>query len=126
MRNFFLKAILLIGAFVLFASTQEVAAQSDKIPFADHYKGGVDSLLHDIKEIMVYPPNAKRNRVQGKSIVFVTLEADGSFSQTSLVKKIGAGCDSEAIRIVKELQNTGKIIAPGYKANYQIPIHFKL
>ena len=96
------------------------------IPFAQHYKGGQDSLLADIQKILVYPANARKQRIQGTVIVDFDLNEDGSINSITVLKKIGGGCDGEAIRIIKELQNTGKIIAPGYKQKYSVPVKFKI
>ena len=101
-------------------------ASAQHTTFSVHYEGGDDSLYVHIKRDMIYPPVAKRNRIQGKVIVSVDLEADGTFSRVQAVKALGGGCTGEAIRLVKELENSGKLIAPGYKATYQIPIIFKL
>lgn len=118
------KIMLLLGMIALAGVFNTAAAQHT--PFSEHYKGGDDSLYVDFKKDMIYPPVAKRNRIQGQVIVSVDLEADGHFSRIQAVKSLGGGCTAEALRLVKELQNSGKIIAPGYKATYQIPVIFKL
>ena len=93
-----------------------------KIPIADHYEGGKDKLLKDIQAELKYPPNAKRNRRQGTCIVHVKLLEDGSTTNVSIVKNIGAGTGEEAVRIIKTL----KFNAPGYSADYNIPVKFSL
>ena len=95
---------------------------SKSIPIADHYPGGKDSLLADMKSELVYPPSAKRNRKQGTVQVSVTLMPDGTLKNYRVVHDIGAGCGAEAIRVIKTL----KFNAPGYQANYSIPVNFKL
>ena len=47
---------------------------------------------------------------------------DGHFDHVKIVKNIGGGCGDEALRIVKTL----KFNAPGYVADYNIPVKFKL
>ena len=65
---------------------------------------------------------AKRNRRQGTCIIHVKLMEDGTFDHVKVVKNIGAGCGEEAARVV----NTLKFNAPGYVADYNIPVKFKL
>ena len=123
MKNIKLLFFVLSFSFLGATFAQE---GKDKVPFAEHYKGGIDSLYADIHKIMQYPGLAKRNRIQGKTIVHCTIMEDGTVKNIGNVNKIGGGCDAEAIRIVQELAANGKVIAPGYQANFNIPIYFKL
>ena len=120
------KLSLLTSLFVIFGlilSLNVSATDTSKsVPIADHYPGGVDSLLADIQTELQYPPSAKRNRKQGTVQVSVTLMPDGTLKNHRVVKDVGAGCGAEAIRIIKTL----KFNAPGYQANYSIPVTFKL
>ena len=128
MKNFktlpllFLVLTILTGALSSFTSSVE----DDGVPIGDHYKGGKDALLQDIAENLVYPPMAMRNRIQGKCIVHVTMEADGSFSAVKIVKEIGGGCGKAAVAVIESLEGNSKWIAPGYKNNYQIPVIFDI
>ena len=98
------------------------SAKAGSIPIAEHFEGGKDALLKAIQEMMVYPPSAKRNRVQGECIIHVTMQEDGTLKNVKIVKNIGAGCGEEAARIVNAL----KFKAPGYIAEFNIPVNFKL
>lgn len=105
---------------ILVFSTASIA--QDKLPVAEHYPGGQDSLVNFIAKNTVYPPLAKRNRVHGTCIVAFTLLEDGTVSGPKVVKNIGANCGEEALRVVQSL----KFNAPGYSANYSLPVPFKL
>lgn len=132
MKN--LKTILLITAILLganFLSNNAFAqnygntagsAKAGSLPIAEHFEGGKEALLKTIKETIVYPPSAKRNRRQGECIIHITLQEDGSIQNAKIVKEIGAGTGEEALRVVKTL----KFNAPGYIAEYNIPVNFKL
>lgn len=122
-NKLFIPAFFLLITFTmigeLFAdSTQE----KDEYPVAIHYPGGQDSLVAHIYDRLQYPPNAKRMRTQGTCIVHFTLKPDGSLTSVSVVKDVGNGTKKEAKRVVETL----KFNAPGYEANYQIPVKFKL
>jgi protein TonB len=110
-------SLILLGIFVLASSF----IQSD-VPIAEHYTGGEEQLMKNIHTELKYPPTAKRNRIQGTCIIHVKLMEDGHFDHVSIVKNIGGGCADEAVRVVKTL----KFNAPGYVADYNIPVKFKL
>lgn len=92
------------------------------IPIAEHYEGGKEALLKAIHDAIVYPPDAKRNRIQGQVNVRVTIQKDGTLKNVKVVKDIGAGCGEHAKEVVMGL----KFNAPGYISEYTIPVKFKL
>jgi protein TonB len=110
---------------VTFISYKEIQAQttpSKVVPAAQYYEGGQTAMYQFINSQLIYPPVAKRNRIQGECIIGGVLEADGTMSNVSVVKNIGGGCGEEAARIVKLL----KFRAPGFKSQTSIPVYFKL
>jgi len=70
----------------------------------------------------MYPPTAKRNRMQGQCIVSFTLNEDGSTANHKIIKNIGGGTGEEALRVIKLL----KFNAPGYSMVASLPVNFKL
>jgi protein TonB len=108
---------------VLLSAMFALQAQAPKVvPIAQFYTGGQEAMYKFINENLVYPINAKRNRIQGECVVSLNLNADGTMSGVSCVKNIGAGCGEEAIRVVKLL----KFNAPGYGSRQNIPVYFRL
>jgi protein TonB len=92
------------------------------IPVAEHYEGGQKAMYSFIESRTIYPPMAKRNRIQGECIISFLLNEDGTCSKYTVVKNIGGGCGEEALRVVKLL----KFRAPGYKMQTSVPVYFKL
>jgi periplasmic protein TonB len=92
------------------------------LPAADHYEGGQLAMYQFIAKELKYPPNARRNRIQGQCIIGFTLNDDGSLQNVAVVKNIGGQCGEEALRVVNML----KFKAPGYAIKTSIPINFKL
>lgn len=109
-----LIALLGVGAFAQSASKP--------LPASEHYAGGQDSLYAFINRNLVYPPMAKRNRIQGECIVDFQIDENGKVQNAKVVKNIGGGCGEEAMRIIQLL----KFKAPGYKLNTSIPVYFKI
>ncbi|WP_207435627.1 energy transducer TonB [Sabulibacter ruber] len=111
------------GAFTSQAQTgKPAAAQNGKLPVAEHYTGGQDSLVAHIQRNIQYPALAKRNRMQGQCIIGFTLQEDGSITNAKILKEFGGGTGQEALRVVKLL----KFNAPGYSQQYSVPVNFKL
>lgn len=120
MKMKFLLVVLLALCTVGFAAQ----AQTNKrvIPAAEYYEGGQEKLLADIQKMIEYPPTAKRNRIQGECLINFVLEADGKIANQKLVKEIGGGCGTEAMRVVSQL----KFKAPGYRMDVGLPVKFSL
>ncbi|RNI29573.1 energy transducer TonB [Rufibacter immobilis] len=98
------------------------AAQTGKLPVAEHYPGGQDSLVAHLQRSIQYPAMAKRNRVMGTCIIHFTLKEDGAITNAKILKEVGGGTGQEALRVVQLL----KFNAPGYSQEYSVPVNFKL
>ena len=75
-----------------------------------------------------YPDQAREAGVQGKVIIKFVVNEDGSISDVTLIRGIGAGCDEEAKRVVATLPpwKPGKQNGNPVKVYYTLPIVFKL
>ena len=105
-------------------ATQEkkVWIPSQVLPVAEHYEGGVEAMYKAIDKELQYPALAKRNRVQGESIISFDINEDGSTSNFKILRNPGAGTGEEAVRVARLL----KFKSPGYSLNASMPILFKL
>lgn len=92
------------------------------------FVGGVESLYSFIAATIRYPEKAKENGIQGTVYVRFVVEADGSISDVIVLRGIGAGCDEEAVRVVKAMPRWKPGTKNGKPINtqYTIPITFKL
>ena len=85
--------------------------------------GGMDALQKKIR----YPLQAKSLGVQGVVYVQSIINEKGKIIEPKVVKKLGAGCDEEAIRVLKKSK-----FKPGYdkgkpvKVRFTLPIFFRL
>ncbi|SFU80775.1 energy transducer TonB [Pontibacter akesuensis] len=123
---------LLFAVATLTASAQTIdkqTPQEEKVwtptktpPVAEYYEGGVEAMYKAINKELTYPTLAKRNRVQGESIISFTINPDGSTDNFKVLRQPGAGTGDEALRVARLL----KFKAPGYAVNGSIPIMFKL
>ena len=85
--------------------------------------GGMDGLQKKIR----YPLQAKTLGVQGVVYVQSIINEKGKIEDPKVVKKLGAGCDEEALRVLKKSK-----FKPGYdkgkpvKVRFTLPIFFRL
>lgn len=88
-------------------------------------------LLQFIFRNINYPLEARKYGIKGRVVTQFVVTKDGSINDIKLLKKIGGGCDEEAIRLIN-LMNIGKMWKPGIKdgkpvnVKFILPIHFKL
>ena len=85
--------------------------------------GGIAAIQKRIK----YPEIARRAGVQGRVFVKAFVDETGNVFKVELIKGIGAGCDDEALKAVKETKfKPGKQRGKPVKVQVSIPILFKI
>tara|TARA_B100000674_G_scaffold93423_1_gene65874 strand:- start:68 stop:448 length:381 start_codon:yes stop_codon:yes gene_type:complete len=125
--NSLIKSILLI-TFSLGLSFSQQSVMDDEGIYLMCEKmpeliGGMDGLQKKIR----YPLQAKTLGVQGVVYVQAIINEEGKVESHKLAKKLGAGCDEEAIRVLKKSK-----FKPGYdkgkpvKVRFTLPIFFRL
>jgi periplasmic protein TonB len=91
-------------------------------------EGGMAAFLKYVGQKMVYPAQARRMGIEGKVYVQFVVDKDGTLTEVHAVKGIGAGCDEEAVRVIKEAPRwkPGKQRGQAVKVRMILPITFKL
>jgi protein TonB len=105
----------------------------DDVPFnvveeSAEPEGGMNAFYQYLSKTLKYPSQARRMSIEGKVYVQFVVERDGSLTDIKVVKGIGAGCDEEAERVVKEAKRwkAGKQRGRPVRQRMVIPIIFKL
>lgn len=120
--------LMLVTALNLFAVGDNPAKirYSDPIPYT--FPGGDAALMKYIEENLQYPADAKAEGVEGRVIVYIAFNTDGSIGEVEVARGRHPSLDKEAVRIVKSLP---KFIP--YKEGdgnkdfrFVLPIQFKL
>ncbi|TGD81543.1 energy transducer TonB [Hymenobacter wooponensis] len=70
------------------------------------YIGGLEAMQSVIRENLKYPAQALQRRITGTAKVAFLIDAEGKTSDYRVVKKLGGGCDAEALRVAKLLPAT--------------------
>ena len=92
------------------------------------FPGGDSELIKFFSQNLVYPEIAKRAEVEGKVILSFVVDKSGNIVDIKVLKSIGAGCDEEAMRILKIMPVwiPGKQNGNPVFTRINIPVVFKL
>ncbi len=90
--------------------------------------GGMQAFYKYVGSKLKYPSQAKRMGVEGKVFVEFVVDKDGTLTNVRAVRGIGAGCDEEAVRVIKNAAKwkPGKQRGRAVKVKIVLPISFKL
>ncbi len=91
-------------------------------------KEGISKFYEFVSENLRYPAQARRMQVEGKVFIEFVVNKDGSLTDIIVVKGIGAGCDEEAMRVLKLAPpwNPGRQRGKPVRQRMVLPIFFKL
>ncbi|HNX44878.1 MAG TPA: TonB family protein [Bacteroidales bacterium] len=92
------------------------------------FPGGADARAKFCSENLHYPPDAKKNNIQGTVFVNFIVERDGSISNVKVLRGIGGGCDEESIRLIKSMPRwiPGKQRGKPVRVRFNMPVRFTL
>uniref|UniRef100_UPI003D7FCE16 energy transducer TonB n=1 Tax=Pedobacter sp. TaxID=1411316 RepID=UPI003D7FCE16 len=92
------------------------------------FNGGMKAWAKFIQRNLNYPDMAQDQGIQGKVFISFVIEKDGSVSDVTLIRGIGAGCDEEAIRVIKKSPKwkPGRQNNQNVRVRYQMPLSFTL
>jgi len=92
------------------------------------FKGGMQKFYEYVGKKMKYPASARRMGIEGKVYVQFVVERDGSITDVQAIRGIGAGCDEEAMKVIRESPkwNPGKQRGRAVRVRRVIPITFRL
>jgi TonB family protein len=89
------------------------------------FNGDLNKFLEDH---LNYPEAAKSAGIEGRVVVQFVVNTDGSISDALIVKHLGAGCEEEALRVIKSMPKwkPGKQNGAAIRVLYKQPISFIL
>ena len=90
--------------------------------------GGMQAFYQFVQKKMKYPSQARRMGIEGRVFVEFVVDKDGSLVDVKAIKGIGAGCDEEAVRVIKmhPKWKPGKQRGKPVKQKIVLPINFQL
>jgi protein TonB len=90
--------------------------------------GGMSAFYKYVGKSIKYPNQARRMGIEGRVFVQFVVDKKGNLTDVKAIKGIGAGCDLEAVRIIKGATKwkPGKQRGRPVKVRMILPITFKL
>ncbi len=83
--------------------------------------------LGEIQKKIRYPEMARKAGVEGRVILQFIVDENGNVTEPAVVRGIGAGCDREALRVVRQAKfKPGRQRGKAVKVKMSLPITFKL
>ena len=92
------------------------------------YPGGMSAFYQFVQKKLKYPSQARRMGIEGRVFVQFVVDKKGNITEVVAVRGIGAGCDVEAVRVIKSSPKwkAGKQRGKAVKVRMILPITFKL
>ncbi|MFI5171906.1 MAG: energy transducer TonB [Chitinophagales bacterium] len=73
----------------------------DTVDYSAVFIGGLHEMYNFIVNEIRYPAIARDNGIEGTVYTKFIIEANGTISNSEIVRGIGGGCDEECLRIIK-------------------------
>jgi len=133
-NNSFSWLRLMCVALVTLFSMSATAQKNDKTIYSvveemPQYADGDVALLQFLRDNIKYPEEAEEKGLQGKVVVKLRIEKNGTVSKYEVAQSVTSSLDAEALRVVKLLpgkwkpaKNKGKVV----RCYFSLPITFGL
>lgn len=104
-----------------------------KIKYNEVTESGNQSFYEHVAQTIRYPPAARRSGIEGQVVILVVIDPQGKIINSRLIKRIGGGCDEEAVRVVMQYdgkwgteKHRGQFVKNSKPKKMYLPIVFKL
>lgn len=100
----------------------------DVVEEMPQFPGGPSALFEYLAQNINYPVVAEENGVQGRVLVTMVIERNGSVSDVKVVKSVDPSLDAEAQRVVRSMPHwiPGRQNGSPVRVKYTVPVTFKL
>lgn len=112
---------------------QDTKPQSDdkvykSVEQMPRFPGGEFGLMKYLQGNIKYPPEAAKNKIEGRVILQFVVEKTGEVGEVKVVRPISEELDAEAVRVVKSLPKfePGRQDGEAVSVWYTLPVNFKL
>ena len=92
------------------------------------YPGGMKAFVNYLKRKLVYPPQAKKENLEGVVAVQFVVEKDGRITSPTVVRSLRADMDSAALTAIRNMPNWISAREHGMRVRckYSVPVQFKI
>lgn len=86
------------------------------------FSGGDEARILYLKNNIQYPLEARKSGIQGTVFLTFVVETDGTITDVRILRRIGGGCDEEAVRVVKMMPKW----KPGTQKGKPVRVQFNM
>lgn len=92
------------------------------------YPGGMKAFVNYLKRKLFYPPQAKKENLEGVVAVQFVVEKDGRITSPTIVRSLRADMDSAALTAIRNMPNWIPAREHGMRVRckYSVPVQFKI
>lgn len=92
------------------------------------YPGDMKAFVNYLKRKLVYPPQAKKENLEGVVAVQFVVEKDGRITSPTIVRSLRADMDSAALTAIRNMPNWIPARENGMRVRckYSVPVQFKI
>lgn len=92
------------------------------------YPGGMKAFVNYLKRKLVYPPQAKKENLEGVVAIQFVVEKDGRITSPTVVRSLRADMDSAALTAIRNMPNWIPAREHGMRVRckYSVPVQFKI
>lgn len=92
------------------------------------YPGGMKAFVNYLKRKLVYPPQAKKENLEGVVAVQFVVEKDGRITSPTVLRSLRADMDSAALTAIRNMPNWIPAREHGMRVRckYSVPVQFKI
>lgn len=92
------------------------------------YPGGMKAFVNYLKRKLFYPPQAKKENLEGVVAVQFVVEKDGRITSPTVVRSLRADMDSAALTAIRNMPNWIPAREHGMRVRckYSVPVQFKI
>lgn len=92
------------------------------------FPGGISAMQNWMRENLTYPAVAQENNIQGRVIISIVVEKDGSLGDVKVARSVDPSLDQAAVQLVKKMPkwNPGMQNGKPVRVKYSIPVSYKL
>ena len=92
------------------------------------FPGGMKAFVNYLKRKLVYPPQAKKENLEGVVAVQFVVEKDGRITSPTVVRSLRADMDSAALTAIRNMPNWIPAREHGMRVRckYSVPVQFKI
>lgn len=106
-------------------NTGRVYASAEQMP---EYPGGMKAFQQYLKRNLKYPPQAKRDSIEGVVVIQFIVERNGRIASPAIVRGLEASMDTAALNAIREMPRwiPAKDHGITVRCKYSVPVQFKI